>query len=61
MKKYFLQVKGALANGGPSGRSPVAELASPSLDQRNEIGKVLENEEVRNHIKEYDRCHKKCF
>eukprot|EP00794_Sanderia_malayensis_P002234 gene2234-2545_t len=30
-------------------------------DQCEEIGKVLENEEVRNYIKEYDRCQKKCL
>ncbi len=30
-------------------------------DQREEIGKVLENEEVRNYIKEFDRCQKKCL
>ena len=30
-------------------------------DQRAEIGNVLENEEVRNYIKEYDCCQKKCL
>eukprot|EP00794_Sanderia_malayensis_P012447 gene12447-13734_t len=65
--KKLLAKKGSHHSSSPQERCDITlpeglrRYCHRDWDQREEIGKVLENEKVKNYIKEYDRCQKKCL